>query len=336
MNEETSDSASLRPNEFRAPVEPARDSAAARPLWSVLIPTFNCAAYLEQTLRSVLEQDPGSARMEILVLDDQSTQDDPRDVVQRVGKGRVEFIQQHENVGKSRNFHTGLSASRGRLIHQLHGDDLVAKDFYRTMEDCFEAFPEAGAFFCEAEYIDERGQSTGRTGRARKETGLLNDWLRRIYVQQRVQSPSIVCRREVFEQLGGFDQRLSAFEDWEMWVRAATQFRFGFNADCTAQYRVYSENTSCQSILAGKRAEQLKRTLDIVDSYVPSEISRRWHRMRSREAAYYLVRCLPLTVKHRSPRRWLALCRHIASHSLHPRVWYHALVFTCGYRRFTP
>ncbi len=52
-----------------------------RPFWSVMIPTFNCAAYLAQTLRSVLSQDPGPQEMQIEVIDDVSTRDDPEAVV---------------------------------------------------------------------------------------------------------------------------------------------------------------------------------------------------------------------------------------------------------------
>ena len=42
---------------------------SVRPLWSVVIPTYNCAEFLKQTLTSVLSQDPGEALMEIIVVD---------------------------------------------------------------------------------------------------------------------------------------------------------------------------------------------------------------------------------------------------------------------------
>ncbi len=311
------------PNEFCAAVAPVA-SSEPRPLWSVLIPTHNCANYLEQTLQSVLEQDRGPQQMEILVVDDHSTEDDPISVVNRVAGDRVRFIRQQSNVGKSRNYQSGLDASRGRLIHQLHGDDKVGQDFYRSMEACFDRFPEAGAFFCQSEYINESNEVTGCTGRELDETGLLQDWLEKIYIRQRIQTPSIVLRREVYEQLGGFDQRLTAFEDWEMWVRAAVCFPFGFNADCTAGYRVYNANTSHQSIISGKRPRIQKQVLRIVDAYVPENVQRKCGALRAREVAYYLTRCLPIAVSHRRPIAWLRLCGHIATYSLHPRVWYYA------------
>jgi len=323
------------PNEYCNPVHPASEADWPRPLWSVLIPTHNCAKYLEQALQSVLKQDPGSDRMEILVIDDHSTLDDPEEVVRRIAGDRVRFIRQPENVGKCRNYQTGLNASRGHLIHQLHGDDTVSAGFYESMESCFASYPEAGAFFCESEYINEHNAVTGKTGREQENTGFLDNWLQRIYIQQRIQTPSIVLRREVYEKIGGFDQRLTACEDWEMWVRASVCFPFGFNAQCIAQYRVYPHNTSHASILSGCRLSIQKETLQIIDSYVPTIVKVSNRAERSLAMAYSLVRSLPITIKHCRPIAWVRTLGHIASYSLHPRVWYYALRFTLQYRKYT-
>ena len=105
--------------------------AVNRPLWSVMVPTYNCANYLELTLKSVLEQDPGPEQMQIEVIDDRSTKDDPEAVVNEIGKGRVSFFRQPQNVGAQANFTTCVQRSRGHLVHILHGDDAVLPGFYR-------------------------------------------------------------------------------------------------------------------------------------------------------------------------------------------------------------
>jgi glycosyltransferase involved in cell wall biosynthesis len=110
-----------------------------------MIPTYNCANYLRETLNSVLVQDPGSELMQIEVVDDCSTLDDPEAVVKELGKGRVQFYRQPENVGYIKNFETCLQRSRGQLIHLLHGDDCVRDGFYRKMQGLFEEYPEIGA-----------------------------------------------------------------------------------------------------------------------------------------------------------------------------------------------
>src|SRR5712692_12027908 len=71
-----------------------------RPFWSVMIPTYNPRAdYLEETLRSVLQQDPGPEEMQIEVIDDHSSDDLAAQTVRRVGGGRVSFHAEPQNRG---------------------------------------------------------------------------------------------------------------------------------------------------------------------------------------------------------------------------------------------
>src|SRR5437660_1175967 len=74
-----------------------------RPLWSVMIPTFNRTTYLRRTLESVLAQDPGSEQMQIEVVDDCSTVDDPGPVVRAIAGGRVGVSRNSQNLGLMRN-----------------------------------------------------------------------------------------------------------------------------------------------------------------------------------------------------------------------------------------
>ena len=97
-----------------------------RPLWSVLIPTYNCAEFLKETLKSVLAQDPGEALMEIIVVDDHSTKDDPEAAVKEFGqRPRAVYIGNQKMLVRVTNYETfGIDlASSGRYIHLLHGDD---------------------------------------------------------------------------------------------------------------------------------------------------------------------------------------------------------------------
>ena len=104
---------------YRAAIPPVPEQAD-RPLWSVMIPTYNCANYLRETLASVLAQDPGPEAMQIEVVDDHSTRDDPAATVKELGRGRVQFYRQTRNLGYIKNFETCLQRSRGKIIHLLH------------------------------------------------------------------------------------------------------------------------------------------------------------------------------------------------------------------------
>ena len=126
---------------IRTPTSPSAIAALSpsvkRPLWSVMIPAYNCSSYLRDAIKSVLAQDPGAEKMQIEVIDDCSTDEDVAALVAEIGKGRIGFFRQEKNVGSLRNFETCLNRSEGVLIHLLHGDDLVKPGFYREIEKLF-------------------------------------------------------------------------------------------------------------------------------------------------------------------------------------------------------
>ena len=237
-----------------------------------MIPTYNCAGYLRETLASVLAQDPGPEQMQIEVVDDYSTADDPEAVVREVGMGRVSFYRQPQNVGHVRNFETCLLRSRGRLVHLLHGDDRVREGFYRTMQQPFEAQPEIGAAFCRHLYIDENGHWVWISRLEEPKAGVLPDWLTRIGSRQRVQTPSIVVRREVYERLGGFDRRIQFVgEDWEMWVRIAAHYPVWYEPTPLAEYRKHRVSLTARSLRSGQNIRDLRCAVELSRSYLPPE-----------------------------------------------------------------
>lgn len=271
-------------NSYRAVIPPISDGHP-RPLWSVMIPTYNCANYLRETLTSVLAQDPGSDIMQIEVVDDHSTKDDPEAVVKELGQGRVSFYRQPENVGYIKNFETCLLRSRGKLIHLLHGDDCVRDGFYRKLQYPFEENPEVGAAFCRTITIDEQGHWTGISALEQSESDLLDNWLERISEYQRIHTPSIVVRRDVYEQLGGFDRRMFCWaEDWEMWVRVAAYYPIWYEVEPLALYRHSSSSLTGRFVRTGKNVQDIRTAISAMQQYLPSD---RVHKMTQKSLNGY-------------------------------------------------
>ena len=258
------------PHPYRATISPVPEGTD-RPVWSVMIPTYNCAGYLQETLVHVLAQAPGPELMQIEVIDDCSTADDPATVVEEVGNGRVGFYRQPENVGHIKNFETCLQRSRGKLIHLLHGDDYVMEGFYNRMQRAFKQSPNIGAAFCRQIFMDEQGHWRDFSPLEQMESGLLNNRLQRLAVEQRIMTPSIVVRREVYEELGGFDNRLICSEDWEMWVRIAACYPIWYEVEPLAVYRMHSaSNTGCH-VRNGEERRYTRKAIEIFKSYLPHE-----------------------------------------------------------------
>jgi glycosyltransferase involved in cell wall biosynthesis len=256
---------------FRACIPPV-PPGGVRPRWSVMIPTYHCAEYLIETLESVLAQDPGPEVMQIEVIDDCSIRDDPESVVREVGRGRVAFFRQPRNVGHVRNFNTCLRRARGHLIHLLHGDDLVRGGFYSALGPAFESAPGIGAAFCQVAVIDGSGGELFLKPHVQSQSGPVHNALRRLAVDQPIQTPSIVVRRSVYERVGGFDRRFARCgEDLEMWLRIASAYRVWYEPRPLAFYRTQTDSLSGQAMRTGQNIRETRLALDVARQRFPVE-----------------------------------------------------------------
>lgn len=241
-----------------------------RPLWSVMIPAYNCHAYLKETLESVLKQDPGPGIMQIEVIDDASTDADISALVAEIGKGRVGYFRQPVNRGSLRNFETCIKRAHGHWVHILHGDDLVMEGFYEEIEHLFNRFPEAGAAYTGFAHINEKGRFLSPNDPVLAEPGIIANWLSIIARYQKIQTPAIVVKRSVYERLGSFFA-VHYGEDWEMWVRIAAHYPVAHSPKSLAKYRVHTANISSRYFLTGQNIRDIAKVIDIIRQYVPAE-----------------------------------------------------------------
>jgi Glycosyltransferases involved in cell wall biogenesis len=255
-----------------------------RPLWSVVIPTYNCIGWLRQTLESVLAQDPGPEKMQIEVIDDCSTDGDVGALVQELGKGRVAFYRQEVNRGSLRNFETALKRSRGYLVHLLHGDDLVLKGYYREMEKLFSLFPQAGAAFSRYAYIDDQNNITPPGDALLNEPGIIEDFLYQIAQKQMLQACAMVVKRHVYEHLGSF-YAVHYGEDWEMWARIAAHYPVAYSPVSLALYRGgqgHASSITSNFLKTGQNIRDIQKVIDIMQGYLPKEKRKLLKRMAFR------------------------------------------------------
>jgi glycosyltransferase involved in cell wall biosynthesis len=241
-----------------------------RPLFSVMIPVYNCSQYLLKCIRSVLLQDPGPQKMQIEVVDDCSTDADIGALVQEIGKGRVGYFRKEQNMGSIRNFETCINRARGHLVHILHGDDHVKDGFYKEIERLYKAFPGIGAAFTDYYYIDAGGKPMYADEKLLKKPGILEDWLYYIAAKQRIQPPAMVVRRTTYEQLGGF-YAVKYGEDWEMWARIASRFDVAHSPKQLACYRVHNNNITGSSLATGQNIKDIHKVMSIIQNYLPHD-----------------------------------------------------------------
>lgn len=259
-----------------------------RPLWSVMIPVYNCAKYLPELLNSVLPQALSSEQMQIEVVDDCSTDADVKEIVTRIGRGRISYFRQSQNVGSLRNFETCLNRSTGEYIHLLHGDDRLLPGFYKHMTSTFEKLPGIGAAFCAHNHIDSSGNVRYYTKVSNTEPYIVENWLELEAERQRTQYVAMVVKRSVYEHLGGFFG-VTYGEDWEMWTRIGKHYPVAFVPRLLAQYREHDESISGTSYASGKNLRDIGKVINTINAYLPPEKRKRLKASARKNYAYYAV-----------------------------------------------
>ncbi len=268
-----------------------------RPIWSVMIPAYNCSQYLAETIESVLQQDLGEAVMQIEVVDDCSTDANVAELVNSIGKGRVKYYRQESNVGSLRNFETCINRSRGSYIHLLHGDDRVKKGYYKAIADLFGKFPESGAAYCAWDYITTEGEFSRHSRIEAEKSCILDNWLYKLAEHPRLQYVTMTVKREVYEELGSFFL-VTYGEDWEMWARIAQRYPTAYTPDIFAEYREHKNSITWESYKNGQNIRDVAKVTSLISSYLPKKDQRKMIN-KSRKIYIYWV----LTVVNES---WIA------------------------------
>jgi protein O-GlcNAc transferase len=254
---------------------PPVDPTMPRPFWSVVVPVCERTTYLKQCLDSVLDQGLGAEDMEVLVQDDCSSCD-LLPLVQRLGNGRVQYQRNRVRLGQFPSVNDALRRTRGQWIHILHDDDYVRPPFYRTFRSSLAGLPPAvGMACCHYTVLRLADGLEWRPPVCRPDAGVLNNWLARLAVDNPHNVAAVVHRRAVFERLGLLRDDLPATADWEYYVRAATAFQWWYQPQDMAVYRMHDDSQTAHLGRRGQLAEDLRRTIEIIERYLPDDVRRR-------------------------------------------------------------
>lgn len=261
-----------------APTIPPIPPDRHRPRWSVMIPTFNCARTLARTLESVLAQDLGADAMQIEVVDDRSTLDDPEEVVRRVGGGRVAFARQERNGGVTRNFNTCIMRAQGRLVHILHGDDWVEPGFYAAIDRLAQRHPAASLYASRVASRDATGAAIWVSQRMAACEQAPQTSLESFWIGNPLQCAGIVVPRHAYEATGGFREDLVHTADWEMWTRLTGHGGLVMTPEVLASYRITDGNETGRLMRTAGNLHDIERLFRLWQRRYPTFPLARAHR----------------------------------------------------------
>lgn len=226
------------------------------PLVSVIMPAYNQEDFIQSSIESVLSQT--YSNWELVVINDGST-DRTKEVVESFSDQRIILINQ-ENQGVSKTRNNGLAASKGELIAFLDADDLWLPKKLEKQVQQFQTLGE-NVGFIHAYYteFDNRGEYSPKPFKHLKGLNIDGDVKRSIVIHDFVATLTVMIKREVLESIGDFDTTLSGPEDWDLWIRIAQKYQFGFIAEPLARYRLSASGLSKNY---EKFEGELKKVLD--------------------------------------------------------------------------
>lgn len=180
------------------------------PLVSIVTPSLNQAAYLEQTLRSVLEQD--YPQVEYIVVDGAST-DGSVEIIRQYAD-RLAWWVSEKDRGQAEAINKGFARARGEIVAWLNSDDYYLPGAVRRAVQVFERNPQAGMVFGDVVSVDAQGQPI--------HVRTFGNWGLEDLMQFRIISqPGVFVRRSVLEQAGFLDPSYHYLLDHHLWLRCA-------------------------------------------------------------------------------------------------------------------
>ena len=207
------------------------------PRVSVVIPAYNAASTIGQTLDSVFSQT--FRDFEVVVVDDGST-DQTRDVVAGYGD-RIRVLSKVNEAKPAATRNLGVHAARGDLVAFLDADDWWREDKLERQVAVFDGRPDVGLVYTADATVDSAGKVLSVNPCPAEARGRIYELLT---VRNAMVGSSVMARREAIARAGGFDESLTSIENWALWIRISRDWAIEYIDEPLTLYRVHEGNRS--------------------------------------------------------------------------------------------
>lgn len=224
--------------------------APGAPRVSVVVPVHNGSRTLAEALDSVFTQT--FAAYEVIVVNDAS-RDHCLEILESYGP-RIKLVSLTENRGQSAARNLGASLAQGEYLAFLDQDDVWYPRKLERQVAILDQHPEVGLIYSDLDEVDEQGHYKTLAVHRSYSMGHPKPSLVTIVVDDLFILPStVVCRKYLFEKVGGFDEQLIGYEDDDLWIRMWPVCRFAYLPEPLAKWRVHRASTSESPLMERSR-----------------------------------------------------------------------------------
>ncbi|MEH1891284.1 MAG: glycosyltransferase [Nostoc sp.] len=217
---------------------------------SVIIPAYNSENTIKETIESVLNQT--FANFELIIINDGS-QDSTVDVITQIQDSRIRLFS-YPNAGGNVSRNRGLNLAVGEFVSFLDADDLWTPDKLQSQFKALQEEVTAKVAYSWADYINQNGKFLLSGKRINVNGNVYENLLVNNFLENG--SNPLICRKALIT-LGGFDESLSAAQDWDMWLRLASKFDFICVPSVQILYRISANSLSSNLVRQEKACLQV-------------------------------------------------------------------------------
>src|ERR1017187_2348151 len=210
---------------------------------SIIIPMFNQAQYVAQAIESALGQN--HRNVEVIAVDDGSTDNTPAVAAQFTGRPNFKYIRQ-ENTGLPGARNRGLPEATGDYACFLDSDDYFSPDKTARQAQLLDENPELGFVYCDIVTVDPAGQPAAEQFSIGKISRVLSGNIFQSLMLGGYFPPhTVMIRRSILSELGGFDPELGGHADYDLWLRmSGAGHKTCYQDEPLAFYQIHPDSMS--------------------------------------------------------------------------------------------
>lgn len=243
---------------------------------SVVIPVYNGESTITDTVQSVLRQT--CLDFELIVINDGSS-DSTLDILTEFQDPRLRIFS-YTNAGLSASRNRGIDLACGEYVSFVDADDLWTPHKLEAQFHALQENPEAAVAYSWTDFIDERGNLLGYGIHHTANGYVFPNLLKFFFVGS---GSNALIRKQVFDEVGQFDETLTSAEDLDMFLRIAARYQFSAVSEAQILYRI-TDNSMSRNVI-----RQERETLKVLDRAFAQEPGKSFaHLKRTTYANLYI------------------------------------------------